>query len=88
RITDHEGNRRQLQYVGRVMRSLSADETAAQRAALDAQRGVNKAETARLHWIERSREQLLANDDALTAFVREHPSADVQAGRTLIRHAR
>ncbi len=57
-------------------------------AALDAQRGVNKAETARLHWIERTREQLLANDDALTAFVREHPSADVQEGRTLIRNAR
>ncbi|ONC20708.1 hypothetical protein AQ913_17660 [Burkholderia pseudomallei] len=88
RITDHEGKRRQLQYVGRVMRSLSTDETAALRAALDAQRGVNKAETARLHWIERTREQLLANDDALTAFVREHPSADVQEGRTLIRNAR
>ncbi|KVE34176.1 ribosome biogenesis factor YjgA [Burkholderia sp. TSV86] len=88
RITDHEGKRRQVQYVGRVMRSLSDDETAALRAALDAQRGVNKAETARLHWIERTREQLLANDDALTAFIREYPSADVQEGRTLIRNAR
>ncbi|ABC37577.1 ribosome-associated protein [Burkholderia thailandensis] len=88
RITDHEGKRRQIQYVGRVMRSLTADETAALRAALDAQRGVNKAETARLHWIERTREQLLANDEALTAFIREHPSADVQEGRTLIRNAR
>ncbi|WP_305883051.1 ribosome biogenesis factor YjgA [Burkholderia singularis] len=88
RITDHEGKRRQVQYVGRVMRSLSDGETAALRAALDAQRGVNKAETARLHWIERTREHLLANDDALTAFIREYPSADVQEGRTLIRNAR
>nr|WP_082715921.1 ribosome biogenesis factor YjgA [Burkholderia sp. BDU5] len=88
RITDHEGKRRQIQYVGRVMRSLSADETAALRLALDTQRGVNKAETARLHWIERTRERLLASDDALTAFIHEHPAADVQEGRMLIRNAR
>ncbi|KML51142.1 hypothetical protein VL15_26580 [Burkholderia cepacia] len=88
RITDHEGKRRQLQYVGRVMRSLTDDETAALRTALDAQRGVNKAATARLHWIERTREQLLANDDALTEFLRLHPEADIQEGRTLIRNAR
>ncbi|MET1478917.1 MULTISPECIES: ribosome biogenesis factor YjgA [Burkholderia] len=88
RITDHEGKRRQLQYVGRVMRSLTDDETAALRTALDAQRGVNKAATARLHWIERTREQLLASDDALTEFLRQHPDADIQEGRTLIRNAR
>ncbi|HDR9835993.1 TPA: ribosome-associated protein [Burkholderia multivorans] len=88
RITDHEGKRRQLQYVGRVMRSLTDDETAALRTALDAQRGVNKAATARLHWIERTRERLLADDAALTEFIRQYPDADVQEGRTLIRNAR
>ncbi|WP_323118547.1 ribosome biogenesis factor YjgA [Burkholderia alba] len=88
RITDHEGKRRQIQYVGRVMRSLTDTETAALRTALDTQRGVNKAETARLHWIERTRDQLLANDDALTAFLRQYPAADIQEGRTLIRNAR
>ncbi len=88
RITDHEGKRRQLQYVGRVMRSLSDEEVAALRTALDTHRGVNKAETARLHWIERTREQLLADDAALTDFIREHPGVDPQEGRTLIRNAR
>jgi ribosome-associated protein len=88
RITDHEGKRRQIQYVGRVMRSLTDDETAALRTALDAYSGVNKAETARLHWIERTRDQLLADDDAFTAFLRTHPEADAQEGRTLIRNAR
>ncbi|HEX7682134.1 MAG TPA: ribosome biogenesis factor YjgA [Trinickia sp.] len=88
RITDHEGKRRQIQYVGRVMRSLGEDEIAALRTALDTHRGVNKAETARLHWIEQTREQLIANDDAFTAFLRAHPGADAQAGRTLIRNAR
>jgi len=88
RITDHEGKRRQVQYVGRMMRGLTADETAALRTALEAYRGVNRAATARLHWIERTRDQLLADDAALTAFIREHPEADPQAGRTLIRNAR
>ena len=72
RITDHEGKRRQVQYVGRVMRSLLDEETAALRTALDTYNGVNKAETAKLHWIERTREKLLANDAALNRF---HPPA-------------
>jgi ribosome-associated protein len=88
RITDHEGKRRQVQYVGRVMRGLLDTETAALRTALDSYRGVNKAETARLHWIERTREKLLADDAALTEFIRQHPAADPQEGRTLIRNAR
>ncbi|NUX57016.1 ribosome biogenesis factor YjgA [Paraburkholderia youngii] len=88
RITDHEGKRRQIQYVGRVMRSLLDPETAALRTALDTYNGVNKTETAKLHWIERTREKLLADDDALTEFIRQHPAADPQQGRTLIRNAR
>ncbi|WP_327205060.1 ribosome biogenesis factor YjgA [Paraburkholderia kururiensis] len=88
RITDHEGKRRQLQYVGRVMRGLTDEETGALRTALETYRGVNRAATAQLHWIERTREQLLADDAAFTAFLREHPAADAQEGRTLIRNAR
>jgi len=88
RITDHEGKRRQMQYVGKVMRGLLHEETAALREALDKYKGVNKAETARLHWIERTREKLLADDAALTEFIRQHPAADPQEGRTLIRNAR
>lgn len=88
RITDHEGKRRQIQYVGRVMRTLTDEETAALRTALDSYNGINRAETARLHWIERTRERLLADDAALTEFIRTHPAADPQEGRTLIRNAR
>jgi ribosome-associated protein len=88
RITDHEGKRRQLQYVGRMMRGLTEAETAALRMALDEYRGVNKGYTARLHWVERTREKLLADDAALTEFIRQHPGADVQEARTLIRNAR
>jgi ribosome-associated protein len=88
RITDHEGKRRQLQYVGRMMRGLTETEVAALRTALDEHRGVNRAATARLHWIERTREKLLADDAALTEFIRQHPAADPQEGRTLIRNTR
>lgn len=88
KITDHEGKRRQVQYVGRVMRSLTDEETAALRTALDTYRGVNRAETAKLHWIEHTREKLLADDAALTEFIRKHPGVDPQEGRTLIRNAR
>ncbi|MGT2470295.1 ribosome biogenesis factor YjgA [Paraburkholderia terrae] len=88
RITDHEGKRRQMQYVGKVMRGLLDEETAALREALDKYKGINKAETARLHWIERTREKLLADDAALTEFIRQHPAVDPQEGRTLIRNAR
>jgi ribosome-associated protein len=88
RITDHEGKRRQIQYVGRVMRTLDDEDTAALRQALDAYHGISKAETAKLHSIERTRDALLANDDAFTAFVHLHPAADAQEGRTLIRNAR
>ncbi|RKP59197.1 ribosome biogenesis factor YjgA [Pararobbsia silviterrae] len=88
RITDHEGKRRQLQYVGKVMRSLHDEEVQKIRAALDAYNGVSKAETVRLHAIERWRERLLADDAVLTEFVAKYPSADVQTGRNLIRSAR
>lgn len=88
RITDHEGKRRQSQYVGKLMRSLTEDEVGALRTALETYRGVNKTETARLHWIERTREQLLADDAALTEFIHKHPGVDAQEGRTLIRNAR
>lgn len=88
RITSHEGKRRQMQYVGKVMRGLDDDEIDAIRRALDGFKGTSKAETARLHLIERWRELLLKDDDALTRFLAEHPSVDVQALRSLIRNAR
>lgn len=88
KITSHEGKRRQMQFVGKVMRSLDDDEVAAIRAALEGFKGTSKAETARLHLIERWRDLLLADDAMLTKFLSEHPSVDVQAVRNIIRNAR
>lgn len=88
RTTSHEGRRRQVHYVGKVMRTLDETEVAAIRHALEAMKGASSAETAKMHAIERWREQLLADDGALTEFLRRYPQAEVQAGRTLIRNAR
>jgi len=87
-ISSHEGRRRQLQYVGKKMRTLEEAEVAAIQAAIDSWRGASKAETAALHAIERQRERLLADDGALTTLRTEHPELDIQHMRTLIRNAR
>lgn len=88
KITAHEGRRRQMQYVGKQMRTLHESEVEAIRRALDVIKGVSKAETAKLHALERWRERLLAKDEALTELLAQHPQADAQQLRTLIRNAR
>jgi len=88
KISDHEGRRRQLQFVGKVMRRLDDEEVAAIRATLDVIRGVSRAETVKLHAIERWRDQLIGSDQALTDFLVRYPGVNVQEGRTLIRNAR
>jgi ribosome-associated protein len=88
KITDHEGRRRQLQFVGKKMRTLDEDEVAVIQRTIEGWRGASKADTAALHAIERKREKLLADDKALTTLMEEHPQLDVQHLRTLIRNAR
>lgn len=85
RTKSHEGRRRQLQYVGKLMRS--ADEEALREAVAAATLGSAK-ETLALHEAERWRAELLADDAALTRWVSEHPQEDVQHLRALVRSAR
>ncbi len=87
-ISSHEGRRRQLQYVGKKMRSLTEDEVAAIQKVVDSWRGASKAETAALHAIERQRDRLIADDGALTELRSQHPELDIQQLRTLVRNAR
>jgi len=85
RITAHEGRRRQMQYIGRLMREI---DPAPIQERLDAWRGQSKAEVARQHGMERLRDKLIADDAALTEFAQKHPHVDLQALRNLIRNAR
>jgi ribosome-associated protein len=87
-ITNHEGRRRQMQFVGKKMRTLDEDEVAIIQRTIDSWKGASKSETAALHALERRREKLLADDGALTVLLAEHPHLDVQHLRTLIRNAR
>jgi len=85
RLSKHEARRRQMQFIGRLMRDVDA---APIRARLEQWRGQGREHTAQLHAIERWREQLLAGDAALALFLNEYPAADSQKLRTLIRNAR
>ena len=85
RITSHEARRRHMQYVGKLMRQVDAD---AIRRALERVTGESRAATSLLHRAESYRDRLLDDDEALTAFVAEHPGADVQWLRATIRSAR
>jgi ribosome-associated protein len=87
-ITNHEGRRRQMQYVGKMMRTLDEEEVAVIQRTIDSWKGMSKAETASLHALERRRDKLLADDKALTDLLAEHAELDGQHLRTLIRNAR
>jgi ribosome-associated protein len=85
RLTSHEAIRRQMQFIGKIMRGVDAEPIQQQ---LDAWNGVNDQETARLHHIENWRKRLLADDTALSEFLSAYPGCDAQQLRTLIRNTR
>jgi ribosome-associated protein len=80
--------KRHTLFLGKLMRAYDDDEIAAIQERLDAIQGVNKAEIAKFHFLERLRDELLQSDDRLTQFIKDHPQIDVQTLRTLIRNAR
>lgn len=88
RIKDFEGRRRQLQYVGKKMRTLDPDEVEIIQKTIDSWRGQSKSEIAVMHGIEKRRDKLLADDKALTELLADYPAVDVQHLRGLIRNAR
>lgn len=84
RITKHGARRRQLQYIGKLMRHI---DPAPIQAQLDAFNGVSKAEVARQHRLERLRNELLDDDKVLGRIAETWPGADLQHLRTLRRNA-
>lgn len=88
RIRNHEGRRRQLQYIGKIMRSLDEETIATINRTIESWRGLSKADTLLMHALENQREKLLADERALTEFLHKYPQADIQQLRTLIRNAK
>ena len=85
RITSHEGRRRQLQFIGKVMRSI---DPAPVRAALAGMDGRSAAARAEQRALEKWRERLIGDDAALAEFSGQFPQAEIQRIQALIRNAR
>ena len=81
----HEGRRRQMQYIGKLMRRTDPEPLREAVAAMDL--GHAKDSLA-LHRAERWRAELVAGDEALTSWTEAHPHSDVQQLRSLVRAAR
>ena len=85
RITNFEGRRRQMQFIGKLMRTLDMTPI---RAAIDEQANGSADLTLALHLAEQWRDKLIASDDALSQWLSDYPATDSQQLRALIRQAR
>jgi ribosome-associated protein len=86
RVTRHEARRRQLQYVGRLMREV---DPAPLRAALAEWAQGPSLDRARFAAVERWRERVLAEPDGgVDEFVAAHPQADRTKLAALVADAR
>jgi ribosome-associated protein len=83
-IRAHEGRRRQIQYIGKLMRDV---DPAPLQAALETWTRGPKEENARFAAVEKWRDRLLAEPAALDAFVGEYPQADRRHLESLISDA-
>ncbi len=85
KMSGRESRRRQVQYVGRLMREIDPEPIREKLAVWD---GVSKEHTARVHLAERWRERLLEDEAALAELAAAQPGLDTQRLRNLIRNAR
>ncbi len=88
RITNFEGKRRQMQFIGKQMRLLTPEKIEEVRAALVEQHMPSAKETMVLHQSEQWRDRLIADDDAVGQWLNLSPETDSQQLRALVRQAR
>ena len=88
RISNFEGKRRQMQFIGKLMRHLDPDDLARVRAALAEQHRGSASDTLALHQAEQWREGLIADEGALEKWMEAYRQTDSQQLRALIRQAR
>jgi ribosome-associated protein len=85
RTTSREGLRRQVHFVGKLVRDAQIEVI---RNQLDVWENGSREETAAMHRLETLRDRLLADDEVFTELLNEYPGTDAQRMRTLIREAR
>ncbi len=83
RINAHGGLRRQLRYIGKLMRGVDLDRLTQDLAAIGA---TSALQDRLLHATEQWRERLLTEASALDELVRAYPEVDTQSLRTLLRN--
>ena len=88
RISNFEGKRRQMQFIGKLMRKLEATQLDGIRTALIEQHTPSALETQTLHQAEIWRDRLVNEDEALGQWITLSPSTDSQQLRALVRQAR
>jgi ribosome-associated protein len=84
RFTKHEAKRRQLQYIGKIMRDV---DVAPLRAAMDEVKGKSEAANIRQHRLEKLRTRLMEDEAVFSELARDFPAADLQHLRQLRRNA-
>lgn len=85
KIKQHGAHKRQLLYLGKLLRQIDTDALRQQLLALQNQ---SSETTATLHRIEQWRDKLLSDDQHVTALLNDYPAIDSQHLRQLIRTAR
>lgn len=84
RMRKHGAIRRQMQFIGKLMRNVDATPI---KQKLEAWNNVSLQQTAWLHGLERWRERLLSDEQALGELAQQFPAADLQQLRALVRNA-
>jgi ribosome-associated protein len=84
RFTKHEAKRRQMQYIGKIMRDIDATPL---QAAMDEINGVSDMANIRQHRLERLRTRLMEDEAVFGEVARDYPGADMQHLRQLRRNA-
>jgi ribosome-associated protein len=85
RIKGHEALRRQMQYIGRLMRD---SDYAAIQSSYDTLLGGSRDAIALMHRCERLRDALIDDEAALPGFLAQHPGIDTQWLRAKVRAVR
>jgi ribosome-associated protein len=85
RTRSHEGRRRQMQLIGKLMRNEEVEPL--REAVADYKLGGARDALA-LHQAERWRVELVAGDEAVDRWMAAYPESDRQQLRALVRNAR
>ncbi|HKL52822.1 MAG TPA: ribosome biogenesis factor YjgA [Wenzhouxiangellaceae bacterium] len=84
-IRAHGAKKRQRKFLGRLLRNIDTEPF---EKVIEEFRTGNRAEARALHRVERWRDELVADDEAVTRWMAEHPGTDAQHFRSLVRAAR